>query len=69
MLDTEASVVMWKTSRTLFSEYFEVHSVYAAAPICRAKLVPLKQEIGIKTIKNIDYSTLMSTHHFLFKAE
>lgn len=30
---TDAKVVMWNTSRTLFSETLEVHSTYATAPI------------------------------------
>lgn len=41
---TDAKVVTWNTSRTLFSEYLEVHSAYATAPICLAKLVPWRWE-------------------------
>ena len=41
---TEARVVTWKTSRTLFSEYLAVHSAYATAPICRARLVPFRTQ-------------------------
>lgn len=41
---TDATVVTWKTSRTLFSEYLDVHSAYATAPICLAKDVPYRRE-------------------------
>lgn len=41
---TEASVVMWNTSRTLFSETLDVHSVYATAPIWRARVLPCKTQ-------------------------
>lgn len=41
---TEASVVTWKTSRTLFSDTLEEHSAYATAPICRASALPYNPE-------------------------
>ena len=37
---TEARVVTWKTSRTLFSDTLEEHSTYATAPSCRASMLP-----------------------------
>lgn len=53
---TEASVVTWKTSRTLFSDTLEEHSAYATAPICRASALPCgpkEQKGGVKDLSTL----------------
>lgn len=40
---TDARVVMWKTSRTLFTHIREEHSTYATAPSSRARRLPWKR--------------------------
>lgn len=69
---TDAKVVMWNTSRTLFSETLEVHSTYATAPIWRAIVLPWNMETGKEEMKKEAKLNLKvqeeedrgNTHHF-----
>lgn len=63
---TEASVVMWKTSRTLFTHVRDEHSTYATAPTSRARRLPWKAKQWERNVINEGSSLCPPVSHITF---